>query len=97
MENTTYAIRCAETGTEIDTAIGMTAAKALLAQYEASDRAEGSFTLGFYEIVEQQYNYFYNNNAIRKSDFLSNVPINWQLDVKFGMYSYGCYNAYEKY
>ena len=52
MENTTYAVRCTETGTAIDTAIGMTAAKALVAQYEASDRAEGSFTLGFYEIVK---------------------------------------------
>jgi len=96
MENTTYAVRCAETGTVIDTAIGIEAAKALVAQYEASDRAEGSFTIGFYEIVEQQYNYFYDRNAIRKSEFLANVPENWKAEVKDGFYSYGCYNAYEK-
>jgi len=97
MENTIYAIRCTETGDFIDTAMGMSAAKALVAQYEASDRAEGSFTPDFYEIVEQQYNYFYDGNAIRKSEFEVNVPENWKSEVKDGFYSSGYYSAYEKF
>jgi len=97
MENTIYAIRCTETGDFIDTAMGMTAAKALVALYEANDRFENNFSPDFYEIVPMQYNYFYDGKAIRKSEFEANVPKNWKSEAKDGFYSYGYYSAYEKF
>lgn len=40
-----------------------------------------------------EYNHFYNGRAISKMNFLSNVPTNWEDDVKNGEYSYGYYRA----
>lgn len=97
MENTTYAIRCTENGTVINTVIGIDNAKNLVLQYEAIDAKEGLLTPDFYEIVPMQYNYFYDGNAIRKSEFEVNVPENWKTEVKYGFYSSGYYSAYERF
>jgi hypothetical protein len=44
----------------------------------------------------KNYNYFYNNVAISKSNFLKVVPENWESEVdEFGEYSYGHYRAIE--
>ena len=48
----TYIIRDAEAGNTIDTFATLEQAEAALAQYEATDRAEGTYTESFYEIVE---------------------------------------------
>ena len=44
----------------------------------------------------KNYNYFYNNVAISKSNFLKVAPENWESEVdEFGEYSYGYYRAIE--
>lgn len=43
------------------------------------------------------YNYFYYGQAIQKSQFLENVPENWEEDVdEYGEYSWGGYRAIER-
>lgn len=43
----------------------------------------------------KKYNYFYNGQAITRSQFLDNVPENWEQDLdEYGNYSWGYYNAY---
>ena len=42
------------------------------------------------------YNYFYDNQPVLKSEFLSNVPEKWELDIKDGEYLYGYYHAIER-
>lgn len=44
----------------------------------------------------KKYNYYYNKEAISKSEFLSKVPENWEQDVVNGEYHYGCYSAIER-
>jgi hypothetical protein len=39
------------------------------------------------------YNYFYYGQAITRSEFINNVPENWEENIKnFNEYSYGGYN-----
>lgn len=45
----------------------------------------------------KKYNYFYDGQAIPKSQFLENVPENWEEDVdEYGEYSWGYYRAIER-
>ena len=44
----------------------------------------------------KRYNYFYDGVAIQKSNFLKNVPENWEQEVIDGFYSFGYYSAYER-
>ncbi len=41
-----------------------------------------------------KYNYFYNGQAIKKSEFLSKVPSDWERNLdEQGDYSWGYYKA----
>lgn len=50
---TTYIIRDKETGTEIEEVTTLAEAEQIVAEYEETDRAEGTYTPEFYEIVEK--------------------------------------------
>ena len=43
-----------------------------------------------------KYNYFYDGQAITKSQFLKAVPDNWEDDIKDGEYNWGSYRAIER-
>lgn len=40
-----------------------------------------------------KYNYFYYGQPISKSQFVTNVPENWENEVNNGEYSFGGYRA----
>lgn len=43
------------------------------------------------------YNYFYNGEAIQRSRFLEVVPENWEENLdEYGEYSYGYYRAVKR-
>jgi len=44
----------------------------------------------------KKYNYFYNQQAIPESQFLSAVPKDWENDVIAGESSWGYYRAIER-
>ena len=43
----------------------------------------------------KKFNFFYNGQAITKSQFLSEVPENWESELVDGEYSWGYYRAVE--
>lgn len=49
---TTYNIQDKETGTVIETVATIEEAELLVAQYEATDKTDGNYSVDFYEIVE---------------------------------------------
>ena len=44
-----------ETGTFIDPVSTVEEGKALIAKYEEADRADGTYTEGFYDIVDEEH------------------------------------------
>lgn len=47
--------------------------------------------------MKKKYNFYYFGRAITASQFLNNVPENWEDEVnEFGEYSWGGYRAIER-